>query len=97
MALDAKDHFLIVRADGSWGRGGDQGWKLTENSPDFSILACDQYARSCVPASQAHLVVTFSSDSAVGGKITYETVSGAYEFIFQAKRTDATGPIRVCP
>ena len=97
LALDAKDQFLIVHADGSWGRGGDQGWTLAAESPDFSVLVCTQDASNCSPASKAHLIITSSSDSTVQGKIAYENSYGQHEFVFRARRTDAHGPIRVCP
>jgi hypothetical protein len=96
MALDANDHFLVVHADGSWGRGGDQGWTLAENAPDFSVLICDQNASSCASAQSARLTITSTSSTRVDGKISYAAESGPHELSFRAVRTDAKAPFGFC-
>jgi hypothetical protein len=96
LALDANDHVLIVHADGSWGNGGDAGWSLPSNAPDFSVQVCDKAAKNCETATKAHLVVKSSTSSAIHGRISYEILDRKSEFAFLASRTDIREPLQVC-
>jgi len=96
LILDAKDQVLIVHADGSWGNGGDAGWSLPSNAPDFSFQVCDKAAKNCAAASSAHLVVESSTPSTIHGRISYQASDRKSEFEFRAIRTDTNEPLQVC-
>jgi len=96
LVLDANDHVFIIHADGSWGNGGDAGWSLPSNAPDFSFQVCDRAAKKCAPASSAHLVVESSTPSTIHGRISYQATDRKNEFEFRAKRTDTNKPLQVC-
>ena len=96
LALDASDHFVIIHADGSWGNGGDAGWSLPSNAPDFSVQVCDEMAGNCEAATKATFVVESSSSSTMDGRISYEVSGRKREFAFRAIRTDINEPQQIC-
>lgn len=96
LTLDAKDRVLIIHADGSWGNGGDTGWSLPSNAPDFSFQVCDKTAKNCVPATSAYMVVESSTSSTIHGRISYQASDRKSEFKFRASRTDTNEPLQVC-
>ena len=96
LALDANDHVLVVRADGSWDSGGDGGWSLPSNAPDFSFQVCDKAGKNCETAAKARLVVESSTSSTIYGRISYEILGQKSEYAFRATRTDVNEPLEVC-
>ena len=98
VALDAGDEFVIVNADGSWGRGGANGWTLQEDWPsqDFKVHICADAGFGCETPMEAHFAIEAGGDKAINGKISYRTVKGAKEFRFRAIRTDINEPMQLC-
>jgi hypothetical protein len=99
VALDAGDEFVIVNADGSWGRGrGEKGWTLQKDWPsaDFNIQVCADQGFGCETPMEAHFALESGGEKAIDGTISYRTAKGAKEFRFRAVRTDLNEPMQLC-
>ena len=96
LALDANDHFVIVRADGSWGADWERGWTLGPQSQDFSLLVCDDLASSCVAAENAYFMIESITKFAIYGKVSYGTPTLRREYSYRATRTDMNQPPQMC-
>lgn len=98
VALDAGDEFVIVNADGSWGRGGVDGWTLQKDSasPDFKINVCADAGLGCETPIEARFAVESGGGETISGTVFYRTASRTKEFRFRAVRTDVNEPMQLC-
>lgn len=98
LALDTGSDFVLIWADGSWGDGGEAGWRLEPDSlaDGFSVRICGASGGECRTPSRAHFVIESTSRSSVSGTLTYETVVAKREFAFTAVRTDQGKQFALC-